>query len=258
MRISIIILLLFYFCFFVTAQTTDTVNLYGKVDDFINTFKYQESLKLLLEAEKRDSANFQTLQRISRVYVHIGENLPEDTPELEERQEEYYNKALTYAEKAIKLAPGKSINYLRRAIANGKIALFKGVFTVAGVVNKVREDAEKSIALNTGSKAVIASSHYVLGRTHAKISEKWKPARSVLGLGWADIDSALVHFQKAIDMRPGYIMYYIDYAKALIEEDEYEKAREMLNKVAKCEEQDQQDAQRKKEAIALLKEIENE
>lgn len=244
---------------YVLAQNSDVQALIEKADQFTNTdFNYNEALNTLIKAEKMDSTNSEILERISRNLVLIGNNLPENTPEREEKQEQYYKNACTYADEAIKYAPGESVNYLRRAIANGKIALFKGVFSVADVVDQVRSDAEKAVQLNNGTKETIATAHYVLARTHAKISEKWKPARSVLGLGWADIDSALVHYDKAVKIRPGFMMYYIDYARALIREDEYEKAREMLKKVPDCKIQESDDKARIKEAKDLLEEIKDE
>jgi len=45
---------------------------------------------------------------------------------------------------------------VRRAIANGKNSIVKGVFSVAGVVNSVKEDCEKAIKLNSGENYVIA------------------------------------------------------------------------------------------------------
>ncbi|NMB80271.1 MAG: tetratricopeptide repeat protein, partial [Ignavibacteria bacterium] len=162
-----------------------------------------------------------------------------------------------YAEKAVKLEPNKTISYLRRAIANGKIALFKGVFSVAGVVNSVRADAEKAIQLNNGDNFVMGVSHYVLARTHAKTSEKWKPARSILGLGWADNEIAINEFKKAIEIYPNYVMFYVDYANSLIREDEYKTAREMLNKALTITNAHQDDDKRKAEAKQTLNEIKN-
>ena len=79
-------------------------------------------------------------------------------------------------------------------------------------------------------------------------------ARSRLG----DIDVALEEFQKAIDLKDDFMMFYVDYAKALIEEDEYDKAREMLNRAVKCPLTDEDDGTLIEEAKNLLKDIENE
>jgi tetratricopeptide (TPR) repeat protein len=227
-------------------------------DKYYKEFNNEKALEVFQKADVEYPDNWEILWRISRCYVDIGEHMPTETGEQEEAQLAKYDLALEYADKAVSLAPDQSVTYLRRAIANGRIALFKGVFSVADVVEKVRMDCEKAIELNNGGNDIQGVAHYVLARTHDKISDKWAPARSVLGLGWADIDSALVHYEKAMQLKPNYVMIYLDYAKANIEEDEYEKARELLNKAIESPIEDEDDQQRKEEAKALLEEIKDE
>ncbi len=164
-----------------SAQSADDLIKQG--DKYYQTFDNEKALEYYKKAEKLDSTNYEILWKISRAYVDIGEHMPSSTKEQKDAQFAIYQKALYYAEKSIKAAPDKSVTYLRRAIANGRIALFKGVFTVAGIVNSVKADLEKAIQINNSGNDVQAVAHYVLARTHAKTSEKWKPARSVLGLG---------------------------------------------------------------------------
>ena len=248
--------LLFLFAVSVSAQSIEELII--DADNYYKVFNNEKELEVLQKAEKIDPNNWEVVWRISRAYVDIGEKMPSSTSEQEDAQIAKYQQALDYAEKAVKLGPDKSVSYLRRSIANGRIALFKGVFTVAGVVNSVRDDAEKAIQLDNGGNFVQAVSHYVLARAHAKTSEKWKPARAVLGLGWADNDTAIVEYKKAIQLYPTYIMFYVDYANSLIREDQYENARTMLNKALTLEKQHQDDDKRKAEAKSLLKEIEDE
>lgn len=242
---------------FLQAQSVDS--LIQKSDSLaLQAFDPNAALEVLLEAEKLDAKNYEVLWRISRSYVDIGEHLPGETDEQEEQQRAKYDKAAEYAEKAVTVAPNKSINYLRRAIAYGRIALFEGVFDVIGTVDDVRADLEKAIALGNGGKEVQSTAHYVLGRTHAKVCEKAYLVRLPLGLGWGDIDIAFEEFEKAISMRPNFRMFHFDYAKALIEEDEYEKAREHLNKIKTLPILDEDDKKLEKEAALLLEEIKDE
>jgi tetratricopeptide (TPR) repeat protein len=238
------------------AQSVD--QLVNDVDNYYKQFNNDKALETAKKAEKLDANNFEVLWRISRAYVDIAEKMPSSTNQQEEAQLAVYQKALEYADKSIKINGGNSIGYLRRAIANGKIALFKGVFSVAGVVNSVRSDVEKAIQLNTGGPFNQAVAHYVLARTHAKISEKWKPARAVLGLSWADNEIAIAEFKKAIQLYPSYVMFYVDYANSLIREDEYKTAREMLNTALKQPIQHQDDEKRMAEAKKTLNDIKNE
>lgn len=246
-------------CLFSGFAFAQSVNqLVEECDKYYAQFNNEKALEVLLKAEKMEPDNWEVVWRLSRTYVDIGDKMPASTSAQEDAQIATYQKALDYAEKSIKLDGGKSVSFLRRAIANGKIALFKGVFTVAGVVNSVRADVEKAIQLNNGGNFVQGVSHYVLGRTHAKTSEKWKPARAVLGLGWADNEIAIKEFKKAIELYPNYVMFYVDYANSLVREDEYKTAREMLNKALTIANSHQDDEKRKAEARQILDDIKDE
>ena len=240
----------------VNAQSLD--DLLEEGEKYYKEFNNEKALEVFKKAEKIDANNSEVLWKLSRTYVDIADHMPASTGEQEDAQLAVFQKALEYADKSIKLKPDLSAGLLRRAIANGKIALFKGVFSVAGVVNSVRADVEKAIQLGNGGNFIQGVAHYVLGRTHAKTSEKWKPARAILGLGWADNEIALVEYKKAIEIYPGYMMFYVDYANSLIREDDYKTAREMLNKALTCQFQHQDDEKRLTEAKKTLNDIKDE
>lgn len=250
--------LLFVFAFFnqFVAQTLEEYLSQG--DKYYEQFNNEKALEVYKKADVSFPDNWEVLWRISRAYVDIAEHMPSSTSAQEDAQLEKFNLAYEYANRAVKIAPNQSVTYLRRAIANGKIALFKGVFSVAGVVNSVKADCEKSLSLGNGGKDIQAVTHYVYARTHAKISEKWKPARAVLGLGWANIETALTHYEKAIQLKPNFMMFYVDYAKALISEDDNEKAKEMLKKAIACANEDEDDAKLREEAKQLYNKIQKD
>jgi tetratricopeptide (TPR) repeat protein len=240
----------------VNAQSLDALLEEG--EKYYKLFNNEKALDAFQKAEKIDPTNFEVLWHMSRTYVEIADKMPTSTDEQKDAQLDIYSKALEYADKAIKKDADNSVGHLRRAIANGKVALFKGIFSVAGVVNSVRADVEKSIQLGNGGNFVQGVAHYVLARTHAKTSDKWKPARALLGLGWADNEVAIAEYKKAIQLYPTYMMFYVDYAISLIREDEYKTAREMLNKAIQTPIQHQDDEKRLTEAKKLLNDIKDE
>lgn len=227
-------------------------------DKYYFEFNNQASLDAALKADKKFPNNWEILWRISRAYVKVADAMPASTGDQKDEQFAVYEKAYSYADNAVKLAGDKSINYLRRAIANGKIALFKGVFSVSGVVKQVRDDCQKAIQLGNGGNEIQGLSHYILARTHAKISEKWKPARAVLGLGWADNEVAIEEYKKAIALYPDFLMFYVDFAQSLVREDMYKEAKDALNKAFKLPKKDDQDGIRLEEAKKLWEEIKDE
>jgi tetratricopeptide (TPR) repeat protein len=226
-------------------------------DELTAKFENEKALEKYLEAEKISSNNWEVCWRISRAYVDIAEHMPSGNSKEEEEQYKKYEQAFAYADKAVKLAPDKTVTNLRRAIANGRIALFKGVFSAAGIVNDVKKDVDIAIRLNNEGTENLATAHYVLGRTHTKLSEKSSVFRWPLGLSWGDIDDGIKNYQRAIQLRPDFIMYHLDLAKAYIMEDEYQKAREHLNKIPSLPVQDEDDEQLIADSKKLLQEIKN-
>jgi tetratricopeptide (TPR) repeat protein len=97
-----------------------------------------------------------------------------------------------------------------------------------------------------------------LGRTHAKVCEKSYLIRLPLGLGWGDMEVAIREFQIAIKLKPNYRMYYLDLAKAYIEEDEYELAKQNLLLVEKAPFVLEDDEEYLKESKKLLAEVKKE
>lgn len=235
------------------AQTPETLIQEG--DKYTEEYNNEKALDSYLKADKLSRDNWKILWRISRAYVNIAVHMPSTNGDEEDAQLAVYEKALGYADRAVKLAKDQSVVYVRRAVVNGRIALFKGVFTVGGVVNQVKEDCEKAIRLGNGDAYTLALAHYILGRTHAKVSEKWAPARAVLGLGWADKDSALVELKKAVDLYPNFRMFYLELGKAYLSDDEYDKAKYYLNKVVNAPKKDQDDDQALAEAKQLLNDL---
>jgi tetratricopeptide (TPR) repeat protein len=233
----------------IPAQTAE--ELYTKADEHYAAIQFPQAKTAIDEALKKYGDNYDVLWRAARVYSGIAETLPEKD------QKATVLKVKDFAERTIKANPNGMHGYLWRGIANGKLALFEGVFGAAGLVKAINEDVKKAISLGNGSAAQIATAHYVLGRLHLKLSEKPKLVRMPLGLGFGNIDDAISHLKKSTELYNGYIMFHLDYARALIEEDKYAEARAQLQKIPAMKLLAYEDDTRKKEAAALLKEIQN-
>ena len=231
----------------------------SRVDQFIaqgniyseKTFDNQKALDSYQAALALEPNNYEVLWRISRSLVDLGEHLPSATDEEKAKQLEMYEKSREFANKALAANANGAMAYTRRAIANGRIALFKGIWESLDLVKQVRADCEKAIVLDPND----AAAYYVLGRTHMKVCEKPRFVRWPLGLGWANLDDAVKNCEKAIALRPGFIMYHLDCARVYVEQDEYEKARTHLNAISSLATMDEDDGQFRKEATDLLEKI---
>jgi tetratricopeptide (TPR) repeat protein len=214
-------------------------------------FDNQKALDMYNEALSLSPDDYEILWRLSRTYVDIGEHLPNKTDAEKQKQLEFYEKSLDFAKKAAAANPKGAMGFTREAIANGRIALFRGIWDALDLVKQTKADCEKALSLDAADPAA----YYVLGRTNAKVCEKPKIIRWPLGLGWANMDDAIKNYEKSIELRPNFIMYRLDCARAYVEEDEYGKARAHLIKIASLPKEDEDDDVFRKEALELLNKI---
>lgn len=254
-RLSVLILVIFGLS---TSFAQSLDELLKQGDQFVEEFQNQKALDEYLKADKLFPNSWEVYWRISRAYVDLGEKMPDKTDAQKDEQEKIYKKAFEYADKSVKLGSNQSIPYVRRAIANGRIALFEGIFSAIGTVNDVKEDCEKAIQIGNGGNYVQALAHYVLGRGHLKVCEKAYLVRLPLGLGWGDTEEAVRLLETAVKLKPNFRMFLFELAKAYIEEDEYDKAKETLKKVEKAPKVDEDDDKVLSEAKKLYEEIKNE
>ena len=102
-------------------------------DKYYLEFNHERALENYLKADSLYPGDWEIMWKISRTYVDLGELLPQESGEKEEEKKTIYEKALFYADSSVVLAPNEAESYVRRAIANGRIALFEGVFSSIGV-----------------------------------------------------------------------------------------------------------------------------
>lgn len=237
---------------FLTSAAQTAAEIAAKSDSLADVaFQNEPALEVLTAAATKYPGTYDILWRLSRTYSDMGAAINAVSDEQKKQQLDLYEKSLEYANQALAINPGGSMGYTRRAIANGRIALFKGVWESIDLVKGVRSDCEKAMELDKNNSLAF----YIYARTHAKVSEKPKLFRWPLGLAWANIDEAIKNFEIAIALRPDYIMYRLDAAKAYIEEDEYDKARTHLTAISTLPKAYQLDDDSRKEAAELLEKI---
>jgi tetratricopeptide (TPR) repeat protein len=227
----------------------DAKALCEKTDAALSSRNLAEAKKAIEEAYKLMPKDYEVLCRYVRVLILFGDE------QKESEQEKIYLRALELAEEAVKLNSGHALGYVRRAAARGKVALFKGVLSVADMVKATRDDAEKAVKLQNDGEQTLASAYYILGRTHLKLSEQPKVIRKPLGLDWGNLDDAVLTLKKATELRKGYIMFHLDYARALVKKKQLDEAKKELTAISQMQPTEFGDEARKQEAFTLLSEI---
>ena len=220
-----------------------------RVDSLLTASQLAPAVAVVNQALAAAPRDYEVLWRASRVRLLQGDQQPEKS----KAQDKLYREALALAEQAIKANPGAPDGYLRRAAANGKVALFAGVLDAADYVVQAKEDSEKVIAMRGVPAATQASAHYILGRTHLKLSETPRPLRMPLGLGFGNAADALTHLRRATELRPGFIMFQLEHARALAANARATEATSVLQQLAALPEQEPGDDARKREAVELLR-----
>ena len=214
-------------------------------------FDNQRALAKYLDALTVEPNSEEIFWRISRCYVDIAEHLPSVTQNDRNYQLATYERAQEFASKAIAADPTSSMGYARRAIATARISMFSGVWEASDLIQNAYEDAQRAVELDP----LNSMAQYVLGRVHARTSERPWVFRIVLGLGWADADEAITHYERAVSLRPDFITYRIACAQLYFEEDEYDKAKAHLLAIESLPTLDEDDDRFRKEAKDLLEKI---
>lgn len=221
----------------------------ARVDTLLASGQVPAAVTQIDQALAAAPRDFEVLWRASRVRLLQGDAQPEKS----KAQDKLYREALALSERAIKANPGAPDGYVRRAAANGKVALFAGVLDAADYVIQTREDTEKVIAMRDVPPITLASAHYILGRAHLKLTDTPRPLRMPLGLGFGNAADALTHLTRATTLRPGFVMFQLEYARALIANDRSADARTVLQQLGSLANQEPGDEQRKQEGVDLLK-----
>ncbi len=221
----------------------------ARVDTLLATGQLAPAVTLVDQALAAMPRDFEVLWRTSRVRLLQGDAAPEKS----KAQDQLYRDALALAERAIKANGSAPDGYVRRAAANGKVALFAGILEAADYVQQTKEDTEKVIAMRNAPPLMLATASYILGRTHLKLTETPRPLRMPLGLGFGNTADALTYLKRATELRPGFVMFQLEYARVLIATDRGPEARTVLQQLPTLANQEIGDDARKREGAELLR-----
>lgn len=238
------IFLVLNFSYAGTAENLKTI------DDLIakNDIK---SAKAQLEAALKTSANdIELLMRQCRVVTIEG-----DQAASEDDKVKAYENAQELATKMIELDGNNAKGYIRRSIAKGKIALYKGLLQSRSLVLEIRKDTEKALSLSGISAYDKSLASYILGRAHLKLAKKPKALRLPLGLAWASKEKGSELLKTAVTGSPTSVAFNLAYGKYLKENDDKAQAKTYLEKVGTLPVFDPADVQRKAEAKKLLADL---
>jgi tetratricopeptide (TPR) repeat protein len=210
-------------------QAQNIAALMQQAQAFEKAFKDDEALKKYVEVLKHDPLHIDALCKTSELYNIIGKRLAS-----KEEQKKYYKTGEAYARKAIKVNPNHSEANFAMAISMGRIALISSGKEKVAAVKEIKTYADKCIQLDPKN----FKGYHVLGKWHYEVSdlnsfERWIVKITYGALPPSSLDESIKNYEKSKQLHPGFLLNYLELAKAYKRKGETNKARTLLEQMQK-------------------------
>ena len=224
------------------ADSVDELIEKGDVHD--RRFEAKEALTYYLPAEQQEPKNAKVLLRIARQYRHLMSDSRSKWDKLR-----LGGLALSYAQRAVALAPNDSEAFTSVAISYGKLLPLQGARDQDAVDRALRLNPSNDTALN------------VLGRWHRILADVSPIKRALAPLVAGKLptgsnEEAVRSLQKAVSLNPKRPMHHIELGRVYAQMERKEEARQELQKGISLPNMDKDDPENKehgREALAELK-----
>jgi len=220
-------------------------------------FKPKEALKALMRVLELEPNHQEALAKAARVYIEFGDIIAETEPGWQEKRFQQYRSAEDYARKAVKSDSNNTWGHFYLAASLGKIAAHSSVSKQIDLADEIRSAVEKSIACDPQN----GFAYHVYGMWHRRMAEVGKTSRflasAFLGrsVPQGNLITSVEYFQKAIGLNPTVISHHLELGKTYIAMGKWDLARASLKSSLAHPLQFSDDANHKKEAEKLLREI---
>lgn len=189
-------------------------------------YEPEAALKSYLPAEQLDPGNARLMVLIARQYSHLMTDAKDETA-----KRELGEKALVYAQKAVKLDPKLCDAHLSIAVCHGKLLPFKNNREKLEGSRQVKAAAEKAVALEPSNDLA----WHMLGRWHMELSTisgvKKALAQVIYGsLPAASQEEAARCLEKAVALNPNRLMNHIELGRTYALMNRDEEAKKLIAK----------------------------
>jgi FimV-like protein len=203
-----------------------------------------------------NAASYEALWKFARAQVDVAKLLIEK--EVEAQRDSMYSEAWLYAAEAVRIDSSGADGHFMLANVLGRLSRTKGGKERVRFGREIYDEAALALELDPRHDGA----EHVLGAWHAEVKRlsgitKFF-AKTFLGGGYMGIaswDSAVVHLQSSVELKPDHIFHHLELAEVYIDIEEYAKARGELDQVVALPVTDVGDPRHKETAARLLKEI---
>lgn len=211
---------------------------------------YEIELSALHHARATDSSQAETLWRLTRAYVELGELASEKS-----QKRKFYAAGMGHGQAAIAADSESCIAFTWLSIAEGTTATVVGFKEQVRLAWLIREHALKAIDLDPESDIA----YHVMARWHAEIASIGGLKRTMANLFFGDLPEAsfeesIAYYQKAIALHDQ-IHHRLELAKVYLRMDEYITAQQKLEDVLAMSSERRLDDKYKDEARLLLADL---
>ncbi len=217
-----------------------------RADSLRASFKYEKAIEIYKHLVLADSSNAELMLKLGGCLNDYAELQPKDS------QLALYTEAYHWLKKSEVINPNNAEVHFQIARTQGRIALFKGIWSSIGLAKEVKREAEAALKINSNYDEAL----HIMGRWNREASEKPKIIRAPLGLGSANKEDAVKYLEEAVKIRPDYINHHLELGKTYMSIKKYPAARNQFYSVINLKPQRPIDLKYIKEAKQLLKEIE--
>jgi len=214
------------------AQNGERVDsLLNKAKEQVDSFDEREAIETYKKILEKDSENFEALWNISVLHSTVGFRAGE-----EKKQEEYFNKAVDYAEKAVQEYPEEGLSYYALAVAKGRISELKGNKERIQLSHEVQENIQKAVDKMPDH----ALSWHLYGVWQSEVANVGGAERFAAnfiseGIPDASNEKAEEYLKKAMELDPDSILIRYDLAMHYVRSDQEDKAIPVLEELLTIE-----------------------
>ena len=232
-------------------QAQEIGQLLKEAQQYEAKFNDKEALNKYSQILRLQPSNLQALCKASELHALLGRRLSS-----KEEQAEYYKTARSQAQQALRVNSNYPEANFVMAFALGRIALISSGNERVNAVKEIRSYAEKTIQLDP----LHYKAYHVLGRWHYEVSnlntvEKWLLKVAYGSMPPSSLETAIRSYEKSRQLRPGFLLNYLELAKCYHRKGQDTKAIEMLNIMMKLPLSSSNDATIKTEGKKWLEKL---
>ncbi|PUZ21728.1 hypothetical protein DCC81_24370 [Chitinophaga parva] len=245
------ILLAASLCFSLVSRAQTIEELLQQGDQLVKQMKEVEALGKYKEALKIQPNNLTALTWASLLDSREG-----NRQEKKDAKSRYFEEAKAYAAQAVAAGPNDPDANYAMAVAMGRIALISGAKDKVAASKDVKRYAELAIKLRPN----FGQAWYVLGKWNYEVAtlnafERGAAKMLFGGIPDGSLANAIADYEKCRQLDPGFILNYYDLAVAYKQNDQLDKAEEILRKVPALRPVSQDDPKIKADAKKMLEDM---